>query len=208
MVYLQVSSLGGSHDEVWRGQGTRKRSVSWNFPKLSQMWWCNRDFRPSTTQNQLWAKQLMNGTRNTSRVAACALWNEAISWDYQAYATSILSRKDICEECARHLTETPAIHGLRDVLTSEGSWQKFLTHIMFCHDCPLAVICASTPWCLFPKQTWRDSVPIDMCLSSVCLLVVVLPSSEVLEGLRNYPVFNNVNNVTVKLKCLKSWYKL
>jgi hypothetical protein len=37
VAYLQVSPLGGSHDETWRGQGIRKRSVSWNLPKLSQL---------------------------------------------------------------------------------------------------------------------------------------------------------------------------
>jgi hypothetical protein len=28
IAYLQVSPLGGSHDETWRGQGRRKRFVS------------------------------------------------------------------------------------------------------------------------------------------------------------------------------------
>jgi hypothetical protein len=37
MAYLQVSPLGGSRDETWRGQGIRKRSVSLNLPKLSQL---------------------------------------------------------------------------------------------------------------------------------------------------------------------------
>jgi hypothetical protein len=40
---------------------------------------------------------------------------------------------------------------------------------MFCHDCPLAVKPASSPWCQLPKQTWRDCLPIDLsfllCLS-------------------------------------------
>jgi hypothetical protein len=38
------------------------------------------------------------------------------------------------------------------------------------------------------KKTWRDSLPIDMLLSAVCILVVVQPSSEVPEGLVNFPV--------------------
>jgi len=37
VAYLQVSPVGGSHDETWRGQGIRKHSVSWNLPKLSQL---------------------------------------------------------------------------------------------------------------------------------------------------------------------------
>ena len=39
MAYLQVSSLGGSRDETWRGQTIRKRSVSWNLPQN----WVNCD---------------------------------------------------------------------------------------------------------------------------------------------------------------------
>ena len=56
VAYLQVSPLGGSRDETWRGQGLRKRSVSWNLPKVSQLWRCNGGFRPCTTygQNNSW----------------------------------------------------------------------------------------------------------------------------------------------------------
>jgi hypothetical protein len=35
VAYLQVSPLDGSREETWHGQGIRKRSVSWNLPKLS-----------------------------------------------------------------------------------------------------------------------------------------------------------------------------
>ena len=34
VAYLQVSPLEGSRDETWRGLGIRKRSVSWNLPKI------------------------------------------------------------------------------------------------------------------------------------------------------------------------------
>ena len=37
VAFLQVSALGGSHDETWHGQVIRKRSVSRNLPKLSQL---------------------------------------------------------------------------------------------------------------------------------------------------------------------------
>ena len=40
------------------------------------------------------------------------------------------------------------------------------------------------------KKNCRDSLPIDMLLSAVSALVVAQPSSEVPEGLMNYPVFN------------------
>jgi len=76
LVYLQVPPLGGSRDEKWRSQWIRKRSVSWNLPKLSQLWRRNRGFGSCTTQNHLQTKQFVNGTWNSSRVATCALQNE------------------------------------------------------------------------------------------------------------------------------------
>ena len=65
----------------------------------------------------------------------------------------------------------------------------FPDRAVFCHDCPLAVKPASTPRRLVDKKTWRDSLPIDMLLSTVSVLVVVQQSSEVPEGLMNYPVY-------------------
>ena len=38
------------------------------------------------------------------------------------------------------------------------------------------------------KKTWRDSLPIDMLLSALSVLVVVQSSSEFPEGLMNNPV--------------------
>jgi hypothetical protein len=58
------------------------------------------------------------------------------------------------------------------------------------YDCPLAVKPASTPWHLVHKKTWRDTLPIDMLLSAVSVLVVAQPSPEIPEGLMNCPVFN------------------
>ena len=51
LAYFQVPPLGGSRDEKWRSQCIRKRSVSWNLPKLSQLWLCNGGFGSCTTQN-------------------------------------------------------------------------------------------------------------------------------------------------------------
>jgi len=76
------------------------------------------------------------------------------------------------------------------VLANSRTQNAFLfpVHAMFRHDCPLAVKPASTPRRLVHKKTWRDSLPIDMLLSAVSVLVVVQLSSEVPEGLMNYPV--------------------
>jgi hypothetical protein len=42
------------------------------------------------------------------------------------------------------------------------------------------------------SETSRDSLPIDMLLSAVSVFVIVLPSSEILEGLMNYPVYDGL----------------
>ena len=39
------------------------------------------------------------------------------------------------------------------------------------------------------KKTWRDSLPIDMLLSAVSVLVVARSSSEIPEGFMNNPVY-------------------
>ena len=49
------------------------------------------------------------------------------------------------------------------------------------------------------KKTWRDSLPIDMLLSAVSVLVVAQSCSEFPEGLMNNPVFKYV---TVTLCCM------
>jgi hypothetical protein len=68
MAYFRVSPLGASRDETWWGQGIRKRFVTWNLSKLSQLWRCNKGFRPSNPQNDLRTKQLVSGTKNLLKV--------------------------------------------------------------------------------------------------------------------------------------------
>jgi len=65
----------------------------------------------------------------------------------------------------------------------------FTVHAIFRHDYPLAVELASTPKPLVQNKTLRDSLPIDMLLSAVHVLVVAQSSSEFPEGLMNNPVF-------------------
>ena len=62
LAYFQVPPLGGSREENWRSQWIRKRSVSWNLPKLSQLRLCNGGFGSCATQNHLQTKQFVNGT--------------------------------------------------------------------------------------------------------------------------------------------------
>jgi len=60
---------------------------------------------------------------------------------------------------------------------------------IFRHEYPLAVEPASTPRPLVQKKTWRNSLPIDMLLSAVSVLVVAQSSSEIPEGPMNNPVY-------------------
>ena len=65
---------------------------------------------------------------------------------------------------------------------------------IFRHDYPLAVESGSTPRPLVQKKTWRNSLPIDMLLSTVSVLVVAQSSSEISEGLMNNPVYCTPNS--------------
>ena len=93
LAYLQVPLLGGSRDEKWLSQWIRKRSVSWNLPKLSQLWRCNGGFGPCTAQNHLRTKQFVSGTWNSSRVAACALRNEEAGRGQRPRMSSVCEKR-------------------------------------------------------------------------------------------------------------------
>ena len=76
------------------------------------------------------------------------------------------------------------------VLANSNTQNAFLftVNAIFLHDYPLAVEPGSTPRPLVQKKTWRDSLPVDMLLSAVSVLVVAQSSSEIPEGLMNNPV--------------------
>ena len=77
---------------------------------------------------------------------------------------------------------------------SYSLWMTFFVS----HDYLLAVESGSTPWPLVQKKLgeilylliWRDSLPIDMLLSAMSVLVVAQSSLEIPEGLMNNPVFS------------------
>jgi hypothetical protein len=144
VAYLQVSQLGGTRDETWWGQGIRKYSVSWNLPKLSQLWLCNGGFGPSTTQNHLWMKQFMSGTRNSSRVAACMLQNKQAGWGHQPRLLSV------CEKLLQEPSEvnTSCKPGIMDapVKCVEHSVQMSL-HKRILAACPVYI-------CSFVLETY------------------------------------------------------
>ena len=64
----------------------------------------------------------------------------------------------------------------------------FTVNAIFRHNYPLAVEPGSTPRTLVQTKTWRDSVPIDMLLSAVSVLIFAQSSSEIPKGLMNNPV--------------------
>ena len=68
----------------------------------------------------------------------------------------------------------------------------FAVNAIFRHDYPLAVEPGSMPRPLVQRKTWRDSLPIDMLLSAVSVLVVAQSSSEIPEGLMNNPMFSYI----------------
>ena len=89
-------------------------------------------------------------------------------------------------------SETSVAPSEIDSVLANSKTQKaflFTVHAIFRHNYPLVVEPASTPRLLVQKKTLRDSVPIDMLLSAVSVLVVAQSSSEFPEGLVNNPVF-------------------
>jgi len=68
----------------------------------------------------------------------------------------------------------------------------FTVNAIFRHDYPVAVEPRSTPKPCVQKKSLRDSLPIDMLLSAVSVLVVAQSSSEIPEGLTNNPVLHAV----------------
>ena len=104
------------------------------------------------------------------------------------YHSRILSVGGSVRYMVRNLRCTVTIDS---VLASSKRQNAFLftVHANFRHDYPLEVETASTPRPLVQK-TLRDSLPIDMLLSAVSVLVVAQSSSEVPEGLMNSPVLS------------------
>jgi len=108
--------------------------------------------------------------------------------EFHVPLTNCFVRRWFCVVRKLHCTIT-----IDSVLANCKTQNAFLfpVHAMFHHDCPLAVKPASMPRRLVHKKTWRDSLPIDMLLSAVSVLVVAQPSSEFPEGLLNYPVYKH-----------------
>ena len=88
----------------------------------------------------------------------------------------------------RNLRYTVTIESVLANSKTQNAFLFTVNAIFRQHDYPLAVEPGSTPRPLVQKKTWRDSLPIDMLLSAVSVLVVEQSSSEIPEGLMNNPV--------------------
>ena len=127
-------------------------------------------------------------------MAACALRNEqaATLLEFMYHSRIVLSVGGSVWYMIRNLRCTVAIDS---VLANSKTQNAFLftVNVISLHDYPLAVEHGSTPRPLAQKKTWRNSLPIDMLLSAVSVLVVAQSSSEIPEGLMNNPVLYSGN---------------
>jgi hypothetical protein len=93
--------------------------------------------------------------------------------------------------CSAKRTGRPGLWARTTSVLANSKTQNaflFTVNAIFLHDYPLTVEPGSTPRTLVHKKTWRDSLPIDMLLYAVSVLVVAQSSSEIPEGLMNNPV--------------------
>ena len=97
---------------------------------------------------------------NSSRVAACALRNEQTVRTHRLSFGKFQDTERFLIHCERHFSSR--------LPPSGGTWKY-----------------AKAP---STKKTWRDSLPIDMLLSAVSVLVVAQSSSEIPVGLMNNSV--------------------
>ena len=109
-----------------------------------------------------------------------------------------------------HDPKPPLQVTIDSVLANSKTQNAFLftVNAILIHDYPLAVEPGSTPRPLVQKKTWRDSLPIDMLLSAVPVLVVAQSSSEIPEGLMNNPVLHRHTQNQNKADTIKTRQRL
>ena len=134
---------------------------------------------------------------NSSRVAACSFRSAqaATLLQFMYHSRIVLSVDGSVWYMIRNLRCTVTIDS---VLANSKTHNAFLftLNAIFSHDYPLAVE---------QKKTWRDSLPIDMLLSALSVLVVAQSSSEIPEGLMNNPVFIDYSYSVVKFILKIRW---
>jgi hypothetical protein len=115
------------------------------------------------------------------RPVCFAVHRQPLFWNFLCHSRIVLSVGGSLWCLVRNLRCSATVDS---VLANSKTQSAFSSSVLakFRHDCPLAVKPASAPWRLLRKQTWRDSIPIDILLSAVCLLVVALQTSEIPEA--------------------------
>ena len=81
------------------------------------------------------------------------------------------------------------------VLANSKNTERFLIHCERHFSSRLPLSGGTWKYAKAPrtkKKAWRNSLPIDMLLSAVSVLVVAQSSSEIPEGLMNNPVYGRV----------------
>ena len=122
-------------------------------------------------------------------MAACALRNEqaATLLEFMYHSRIVLSVGGSVWYKIRNLRCTVTIYSVLANYKTQNAF-LFTVNAIFLHDYPIAVEPGSTPRPLVQKKSLGDSLPIDMFLSAVSVLVVAQSSSEIPEGLMNNPV--------------------
>jgi hypothetical protein len=161
MAYLQVSPLGASREETWRGHGIRKRSVPWNLPEPSlciRYLFAQRHLRK---MNQILDGGICNSrlrrcfdfwglltkvSRTRSTVSACSFRSEqaATLLEFLVPLTNCFVRRWFCVVLGRNLRGTVTIDS---VLANSKTRNAFSSpvFVMSLHHCPLAVKPGNTP---------------------------------------------------------------
>jgi len=142
-----------------------------------------------------WTSRFLLVYFRSERTKTFAAHRQPLCWNFMYHSRIVLSVGGSVRYMVRNLRCTVTIDS---VLANSKTQNAFLStvHAIFRHDYPLAVEPASTPRPLVQK-TLRDSLPIDMLLSAMYVLVVAHSSSEFLEGLMNNPVFLNFAQLIV-----------
>ena len=129
---------------------------------------------------------------NSSRLATCSFRSAqaATLLEFMYHSRIVLSVGGSVWYMIRNLRCTVTFDSVLVNSKTQNAFLFTVNAIFVNHDYPLAVEAGSTPRPLVQKKkTLRDSLPIDMLLSAVSVLVVAQTSSEIPEGLMNNPVY-------------------
>jgi hypothetical protein len=192
----------------------RKCSVSWNLLELSQLWWCNGNFGPHTTQNHLRTKQLVSGTWNSSTVAACSFCSAQAATVLEFHVP--LMNYFVCRWfCVVHGPKPPLHH---HNLLSSGKFQDTEHFLIPCPRHVSSWLPPSGETCNYAtapmtqKKYERFSPSVDMLPFCMTILAAVPQRSEIPEELMNLPFHSFILlwkcfqvHITSAVSCHVSW---